>query len=180
MSTVTIGSYTEMIYDDLATALQRLGTRLGEGHVAFNALSADDQKKALVTARSALDVLGYATGYTTFALRNAYVDADGNYPFRVASYEYAALIAADPDVTQQSDTGSNISSVGAGGAFVNFFNPTSAAKGTAKPLPKSVMDLIGKYLSVDVTDTSGGGTGESASCVNPFGPWVDYDKRGPW
>jgi hypothetical protein len=185
-SIVTVGTGSATIYGSLAGAVSYFDMSGSDASVAFRALAAtsDEQKRKLVDATRFLNRIGWATGYTTFALRDALDlgtgDGDAAFPFRAASYELAAAAVVDPDVLNVDDQGTNIQSVGAGGAQVTFFSPTSAARGTASLLPRSVMDLIGPYLADAGTGLAGAGTGDSGSCENPFGPDADYDKRGVW
>ena len=184
-STVTIGSGTATIYGTLAAAIAYLDVSSSEAAAAFRALAAtpDEQKRKLVDATRYLNSLGYVTGYTTFAARDALDlgtgDADAAFPFRAACYELAALAVLDPDVLVVEDQGSNIARVYAGGAGVDYFSQTSAQQGTAPVMPAVVMALIGSYLATSASSVDGG-SGATGSSVNPFGPCMDIDRSGAW
>lgn len=183
---LTIGTGTATIYGSFAGATAYFDTSGSEAAAAFQGLADDTaRKKKLVDATRYLNKIGYTTDYLTFAARDALDlgtgDADAAFPFRAACYELAALAAADASVLTVEDQGSNIRAVSAGGASVEYFAPTSAARGTASALPPVIMALIGPYLatSVDLLDQAGG-TGETGSCSNPFGDCRDYDRREPY
>ena len=154
--------------------------------VAFRGLASDDERKRkLIDATRYLNTLGYIDGYTDFATRDALDlgtgDGDAAFPFRAAAYRLAGLAAADADVLEVEDQGSNVRAVGAGSARVEFFNPTSAAAGTAPVLPSSVLALIGAYLATNADALNqDGGTGGTGTDTSPFDPCADYDRRWPW
>jgi hypothetical protein len=183
--TVSAG-VTGTTYGTFAGATNYLGASGSESAVAYRGLTDDaDRKRKLIDATRYLNRLGWITAYATFAARDALDlgtgDGDTAFPFRAACYELAALAVADADVLVVDDQGSNVRAVGAGSARVEFFSPTSAARGTAPLLPSTVLALIGSYLAVnaDALDQDGG-TGSTGSCVNPFGACADYDRREPY
>lgn len=185
MSETFTGSPAGTTYGSLAAALVYLDGQYGDAYTAWLALVTATQKRTLIAATRYLNALIWIEDYTTFAERDAYDlgtgDGDAAFPFRAATYELAVLAAVDPDVLTVDDQGSNIQAVGAGGAYVNFFKGTSASDGSAYPLPPILMALIGGYLwwSIGTVAAVGGG-GETGSCVNPFGPYRDFDKTGPY
>lgn len=79
-----------------------------------------------------------------------------------ATFELAVMIADDPSLTQNVDAGSNVHSMGASGANLSFFRPTSAAEGTAPRLPPLIDRLIGRFLASNVAVMAGFSSG-----VNP-------------
>ncbi|HVH39242.1 MAG TPA: hypothetical protein VM764_04385 [Gemmatimonadaceae bacterium] len=170
------------IYGSLAGALSYLGSETD----AWDALSTDESlQRLLVRAGRYLDRLLWIDDYDTFAERDALTvgDADGDakYPFRAASYELARLALDDESVLAAEDQGSNIQSMGAGGASITFFSPTSTQRGTASALPSVLMKLVGGYLASSELDaTAEGGSSSEGSCVNPFGPCSDFDRNEPW
>lgn len=183
---ITVGTGTVTIYGTFAGATAHFDTSGSEAAEAWTGLADDNaRKKKLIDATRFLNRLGYTDDYVTFAARDALDlgtgDSDEAFPFRIACYELAGLAAADPDVLVVDDQGSNVRAVGAGSARVEFFSPTSAQRGTASVLPSTVQALIGPYLaaSADALDQDGG-TGDTGSCSNPFGPCRDYDRRDPW
>ena len=183
---LAIGTGTATTYGSFVGATAFFDTSDSSAAVAWRALTDDEaRKRKLADATRTLNGLGYADGYTTFALRDALDlgtgDDDAAFPFRAACYVLAGLAGADREVLETDDTGSNVRAVGAGSARVEFFSPTSAARGTASILPPVVMALIGPYLaaSADVLDQDGG-TGSTGSCENPFGPCADFERREPY
>lgn len=173
---VTIaGTYNATIYGTFVGATAHIQTQLGDQYAAWRALSTDDQKRALVAATRCLDRQGWSEATDTFAERDAIV------AFQTACYELAALGAEDASVFTAADQGSNIQSVGAGGASITYFSQTSAQRGTAPILPAVVMALVGSYLAVSAVDVSAeGGRSGTGSCVNPFGPCRDFDREEPY
>jgi hypothetical protein len=124
--------------------------RIGPQYSKWRGLAlADDKSRTLVSACDYLDALGMITEDGT-----AIAHDTGLTDVISASYELAALIAQNPGVVSALTTGSNIKSIGAGPAQVEFFAPVNGP-----PVPVLVMRLIGKYLpSADVSDgTDGGG-----------------------
>lgn len=181
---LTIGTGSATIYGTFAGSVAYFDTSSSDSAVAYRGLLTDTlRKQKLVDATRYLNRLGYVTGYTTFALRDAVDlgtgDADAAFPFRAATYEFAALASADPDVLVVDDQGSNVSRVYAGGAGVDFFSQTSALRGTAPTLPSAIGALIGPYLATADIPISGG-TGDTGCCENPFGTGSDNDRTWPW
>lgn len=183
------GGATGTTYGSFAGATSYMGASGSDAAVAYRGLASDDERKRkLVDATRYLNRLGYVTtptDYTTFAARDALDlgtgDADAAFPFRAACYELAGLAAADPDVLVVDDQGSNVRSVGAGSARVEFFNPTSSALGTASMLPSTVMALIGPYLATSADPLNqDGGTGATGDCENPFGPCARDTRWWPY
>ncbi len=171
------------IYGSLAGALDYLGAETD----AWDDLETDETLQRLfVRAGRFLDRLPWGEDYTTFAARDALqadatADGDAGYPFRVASYELARLALDDESVLTIEDQSSNIQSMGAGGASVTYFSPTSTQRGTASLLPPVLMKLVGQYLATSTADIGAeGGSSSTGSCVNPFGPCRDFDRDEPW
>lgn len=171
------------IYGTRAGCLGYLGAETDE----WNGVAADETLwRLLVRASRYLDLLQWTEDYATFAARDALDLANGAlddaaFPFRAACYELARLALEDDSVLSAVDQGSNIQSVGAGGASVTYFSQTSAQHGTAPILPPVLLKLIGSYLAVSALDISAeSGESGTGSCVNPFGPCSDFDKTGPY
>lgn len=180
---VTItGGASATVYGTQAAAITYLGMMLGESYDAWRALTNDQQKQALATATRHIDRRTWATAVNTFALRDAAVDAESRPVFQLASYELAAIAAADPSVLATTETGSNIRSAGAGTARVEFFRPTSVAAGTSRPLPDVVQQLIGSYLasSASSSDDGTGGYGQSGNCESAFEDSGEFTRVGPF
>lgn len=174
MSEVTLTtSETGTIYGDLAAAKAYIATKYGETYAAWRALAGDDddRKRTLATAAALLDAQVWQDDYDTFAERDAVT------AFRNASYELAVAILADSSLVQAADQGSNIKSVAAGGASVEYFNSTTQ---NAAPLPAVAMRLVGQYLSALRRTGPVAGGGQSGSCVNPFSQCEDLDRTEPY
>lgn len=181
--TITFDNGAEArIYGSLAGALDYLGAETD----AWDALATDESlQRLLVRAGRYLDRLLWVDDCDTFAERDALQagDADGDaaYPFRAASYELARLALDDESILTIEDQGSNIQSMGAGGASITYFSPTSTQRGTASLLPPVLMNLIGAYLATSVADIGAeGGSSSTGTCINPFGPCRDFDRNEPW
>lgn len=168
------------IYGSLAGALSYLGSSTD----AWDDVTSDEAlQRLLVRAGRLLDSMAWESDYETFAARDALDLADGSvgdaaFPFRAAQYELANIGLTDESVFTVFDQGSNIQSMGAGGAQVTFFSPTSSERGTATLLPPIVMKLIGEYLAMPSLSV-GGGRGVSGSDCNPFSSYANGRKE-PW
>lgn len=168
------GGATGQTYGTLAAATTYITAGLGEAYTAWLALAADDKKRALIGATRYLDRQRWVATADTFAERDAIA------AFPLACYELAALAGADPTVLTRADQGSNIASVGAGGASVTYFNPTSARFGSASKLPQAAQDLVGAYLATATGGTAIGGLSNAGGSVNPFADINDYDRTEPY
>lgn len=166
--TLTTGETAE-IHGTYAGAGSYLAMSYGSEADAWRALSADNQKRTLATA------VRYLSAQAWIAGADAFVERDGIAAFAYAQYELAALIAADPSVISAIDSGSNIQSVGAGGASVTYFAPTKVGAGATK-LPTVVHRLVGSYLAAAQGATTVTAYGSAGGAVNPFGEDSDYDR----
>lgn len=161
-----------------------IGAAFGPTYSAWMVLSDDDKGRTLVSATRYLNELpwqGAPTGVldssaTTLAWPRTGVLIDGapvdstTIPNDIvqACFELAVLISAKPAVTSLLDQGSNIQSVGGGGApSVSYFAPTSAARGTAPTLPVVVARLVSKYLATP-GDAADGGSGTSGNTCSGY------------
>ena len=167
--TLTTGESCE-VYGGLTAANAYLAFAVSAASTAWAALAGtpDKQKACLGAATRMLDGLGWQgtpTGSvdtsppvtTTLAWPRANVtDEFGNAVSSTAvptgivngCFELAALIAANPTVQDQLDAGSNVASIGGGGApEIRFFRPTSVQDGNAPVLPLVVLRLVGQYLA---------------------------------
>lgn len=173
------------VYGGLAACADYLLSSSSDGAVAFRGLEADDQKRRLIDATRYIDALswmGAPTGLaggtpTTLAFpRTGLVDAQGapldatNVPTLVvaAAFKMAGLIAADPSVTGNVDTGSNVESLGAGPARIAFFRPSSVLDGNATVLPTVINRLVGQWLA-GAGSAVPGGVVTGGSARNHFG-----------
>jgi hypothetical protein len=169
--TLTSGS-TGLTYGTLALATTYLDGAIGDVYVAWGNLEPDDQKRTLISATRYLDRQAWNATAESFALRDAIA------AFPLACYELAALAGSDPSVLVALDQGSNIASVGAGGASVTYFNPTSARFGSAATLPPVAQAMVGGYLATAATSGPRGGYGLAGADENPFDESSDYDVTG--
>jgi hypothetical protein len=173
------------VYGGAAACAHYLRAALGDGPVAFRALSADDQVRTLVMATRYIDSQpwqGTATGFAAGAVtslqfpRAGLTDVDGA-PLDVsavprlveqAAFEMAAILAADPTVAAAVDSGSNVQSLGAGPARISFFRPTSAGDGNASVLPPAVDRLIGRWRAAAGTGAVLAGFVSGSSSASNF------------
>lgn len=159
------GGQSETIHGTYNGAIAHIAMSYGSQYDAWTALSADNRKRCLASAVRYLNAQNWSDDYDTFAERDA-VGA-----FATAQYELAVVIANDPDVVTQLDTGSNIQSVGAGGASVTYFAPTTGSY----VLPPVVHRLVGSYLA---RSSSAVVSISSTGCeTNSFND--DYDRNEP-
>lgn len=162
------------IYGTRAAAVAYITSMYGDAYTAWLALSTDNQNRTLVAAGRYIDRQVWVAAYDTFAERDALA------AFPTATYELAALIADDPSVISVTDQGTNIARVYAGGAGVDYFNPTSAKTGSAPKLPPILMDLIGAYLASSAVGGPQGGASQSSGASNPFDDCLNMDRNENW
>lgn len=140
MGTVTITGAEYEIYGTLAEATSYIGAKFGPQPAKWRGLSTDDQGRTLVEATRYLDALGLVDGGTA-------IGHDTTIPNVLhACYEFAVLVAADPRVLTALDSGSNVKKLDADGTSIEYFAPTSLARGTATRLPAVVQRLLADYL----------------------------------
>lgn len=177
------------VYGGLAAAIAYITSSFGPNYTSWLTLAEDDREKTLVAVTRYLDRQrwqGEANAFdsTTLAFpRDGLTDAPTNAEqlaaVAKATFELAALAAADPDVLAALDQGQNIKSMGAGSAKLEFFSPTKTANGTATKLPTIVQDLIGQWLAgsgaaaVIVGSESTGTRGNST-----FDDCDDFERSG--
>lgn len=160
------------IYGTYAAAVIYIDGQFGDAYRAWEALDVADRKRALLGATRYLDRQVWGDDYDTFAARDA-IEA-----FQLACYELAALAAEDASVLGATDQSSNISSVGAGGASVTYFNPTSVESGSASKLPPILMQLLADYMgAADVVVV--GGYSQTGDCESAFSDCEDFDRSEP-
>lgn len=183
------------VYGGLVAAGNYVGALLGKAPATWRALTTDDQGRTLVMATRYIDLQGWpgvATGLaggtpTTLQLpRSGMTLADGTAvdstivppEFVSATFELAVLIGSDPTIVAKVDQGSNIKSANAGGGVgVEYFNPTSAALGTAPRMPQVVAMLLGKFLAGANSGSSIGGFGQSGKSSSDFATCPQLDDR---
>lgn len=138
----------------LSDATTYIADRFGPNYRSWEVLEDDDKSRTLTSASDIITRLPFADG----------VDPTTTQDIINAGFELAVQIAADPDLPNKIDQGSNISSVqGGGGVGVSYFAPTSAALGTATLLPVVVQRLLSKYLALPSEDGSFGAAGSTCS-----------------
>lgn len=174
MSEILVGSPAGTIYGTYADSVIYVDAKYGDAYRAWEALAVGDRKRALLSAAAYLDRQDWIDAYDTFAERDALQ------AFKDASYELAVLVVGDPDIVMLTDQGTNVSRVYAGGAGVDFANPTSARTGSAPLLPPVLMALIGAYLGGSDVSTAIGGIGSAGGCRNPLSDCSDYDRTEPY
>lgn len=150
------------VYGGLAACAHYLLGAPGRGPAAFLALSADNQKRRLIGGTRYVEQQfwqGVATGLaggvaTTLSFpRTGLTDVTGapldatNVPSVVpqAVFEMTAILSVNQEAGADADSGSNVSSLGAGPARISFFRPTSPDDGNATVLPTVVDRLIGRW-----------------------------------
>lgn len=172
--TVTGSSTPVTIYGTFAGANDYINDQYGPQYTAWLAMTPDDQKRTMITAVRFLESFAWnTTTAADFATRDA-IEA-----FAEAEYELAVLVKANPKLTGNADQGSNVRAVGAGSARVEFFNPTSAAAGSAPLLPPVVDRLVGKYLAARATGVSGGVSSSGSDCPQ-FGCGPELGRKWPF
>lgn len=174
MSEVLTGSPAGTIYGTYADCVVYIDGKFGDAYRTWEELDAADRKRTLLTAAAYLNRLLWVDDYDTFSERDALQ------AFKDASYELGAMIAADPDIVALADQSSNLDSVGAGGAYVNFKNATSVAFGSATKLPPILQALLGDYLAGGGGATIIGGVGATGECRNPLSECSDFDREEPF
>lgn len=172
---------TATIYGSLSGALAYLSAQ----YDGWDDVATDEALwKLLVRASRLVDRLTWVDDYDTFAERDAFDlgtgGGDAAFPFRAAVYEWANLARTNPAVLTL-DQGSNVASVSDGGASVSYFGPTSVRIGNASPMPRVVMDLIGRYLDTGESDldTPSSSTGADVA-DSPFATDARFDRTEPY
>jgi hypothetical protein len=170
--TITLtGGATETIHGTYAASITYVAMMYGTAADTWTALSADNRKRTLAAAVRYLNAQSWISSADTFAERDLIA------AFATAQYELAVLIASDPSIVSNLDAGSNIQSVGAGGASVTYFAPTSAGRGATK-LPVAVQRLVGSYLAAAQGATTVTAYGSTGSETSPADDCEDYDMNG--
>lgn len=152
MGNVTIGSATYKVYDTYENAVEYLQASLSASD--WKQGSADVKKSALVMVTRLFETMnwkGIKTGVSQelqWPRDQTGVSVDGVTPEDLLHgfWEYAALVAANPDVlNNRSDTGNgNVQRLRTDDTEVTFFRP----HGSDLFFPMQVWRLIGKYLEV--------------------------------
>lgn len=182
----------------LTDARSYVNSRLGPTYSAWMALSDDDAGRSLVSATDMIDSFqwqGVASGVvgslpTSLQWPRSGVFVDGVeldpavVPPQVvkACFELAVMINDDPSLPFNVDAGSNVQSMGASGASLSFFRPTSAAEGTAPRLPPLIDRLIGRFLASSVAVSTGfiSGTNAQSNFETPPGTCAEQRRDVRW
>ena len=160
--------------DAVVDANSYLGARIGSD--AWSSASSSDKKKALVSAARFIDRAVSWSGKKTVSSQplqwprdGATCDSesvtDGTIPdeFAYAEFEMALILLGDSAAQDSTGTGSNIKSVKAGSARVEFFS-SSVGSSSDTRLPTTVNDLVGCYIDGSVSfGSSSSGTSETSS-----------------
>jgi hypothetical protein len=184
------------VYGGLVAATAYIGARIGDAYTAWRALDEDDKERTLVSATSYVDSftwVGTANAFDSTTLewpRDDVTDSSGATLTNAeqlaiierAVFELAALAADDPDVFALLDGSGNIASVGAGGASVSYFNPTSTSDGSAPKFPNALIDrLLARFLAATTTNAYATITaGQAGDSDSGFSRCEDYDRSEPW
>lgn len=164
------------VYGGLPAAIAYVGALFSPQATAWLARTSSQQGQTLRAATLYLDrlpIAGVSTGLaggtvTTLQMPRSGVFVSGveidstTVPadWTAAAFELAVLIGATPALVAKQDQGSNVRRAGGGGApEVEFFAPTSAARGTAGQLPYVVQQLVGKFLASPDASIEGGLSG---------------------
>ena len=190
-TTVTIGANTYNVYGLTADPLQDTTDYLAGrfGAVAFAGLATDDlRRQVLISATRWLDRLQWAGAPTDLSTPQplafprtglpqcdgiAYTDSEVPDPIVEAMFELAEIIAADATQQDSNGQGSNIKSVEAGSASVEFFTPTIGS-GSDTRLPRAAHDLVRCFLSGTAI---GKATGTGDTNTSAFDP-CDFERSG--
>lgn len=158
VATVTIGSDTFSVYgltsDPVVDFVSYWNGQLGTIAAAVAAASSDNRKRALVMAAQwedrAVSFSGAQTSGSqprqwprTGATCGSTAITDGTTPDNVAraEFELAGILLLDPTQAASTGTGSNVRSVKAGPAGVDFFTPTIGTQFDTR-LPTVANDLL--------------------------------------
>lgn len=176
--TITVGTGSETIHGTYDDAVAYVDIMYGDAYAVWSALTPDNQKKTLAAAVRYLNAQTWNEDADTFAERDALEDDDGRAIFEIAEYELAVLIASDASILQALDSGSNIRSVEAGGASVEYFAPTQPGRRATK-LPPIIQRLVGTYLSVSSTVVVAG-YANTGNCESEFSECSETDREDPY
>lgn len=136
---------------------------------SWSALSSTVKSRALVTASSQINL--FVINAYKFTIDVTEIPAN----LANGTAELALDMALDESVITQANTGSNIKTLKAGTAEIEFFNPTFRSTSSTR-FPQHVMDLLGDCLAstssaIGVGIPFASGTDEESSFIdrNQFG-----------
>jgi hypothetical protein len=146
------------VYGTTQACSDYLLSSIGDGATAFAAADTNTREVLLVAATRYIERLAWRGAPTTPPVNNTTLSwprtgITGVDPQTVpqallnAVFELVGLIADDPGVQTAIDSGSNLQSLGAGSARLQFFRPTSADDRNATVLPQVVDQLVGQWLA---------------------------------
>ena len=168
MASVDIGDYNYDVFADVDFADEYLAGDILRGPI-WLVLPADQKPVALVSATRLLLRQSWRDGPPSFD--------DPPLVVQQATAILAADMAAKPASVDSAGGGSNVKSVGAGSAKVEFFAPVSSTG----DLPSSVLALLGDLLgSADDADAvpAGGTAYGSNDCQHSRFDRTDYGMIG--
>ncbi len=192
--TVTSGTARE-VYGGL-TALDAYALDSdGEAAVAFRALTDDDDRKRKLIAatryieRKRWQGTANGDGGTTLAFPRDDLELNGEDASNAdqlalveeAVFELAMLGTVDESVFSAADQSSNVKSMGAGKARMEFFSPTKVGSGASK-LPTVVNELIGQWLagSGEMPLVSGAPSSTGTECDSYFDTCDTHKRSEPF
>lgn len=180
ISTITINTVVYSVYaetaDPVQDALDYLAVKIGS---TFSTGALLKQQQALISAARMLDrVLQFRGDETTPGQPRAWPRdgasnnctgadvADGTTPDEIAfaQYELADILFLDADVASSSGSGSNVKSVKAGSAKVEFFTGTAGGNEETR-LPTVVNDIAGCFIVQSGISGSSFGTSDADGVV---------------
>jgi hypothetical protein len=167
--TVDIGAETYDVYADVDFADIYLAADVLRSPIWDALTVAGDKEKALVTATRLLTRLQWKDGVPDITAPPAEVQQ--------AAALLAADIAAQPKLGDSASSGSNVKSVGAGPARVEFFRPVEG-----NVLPSAAFDLLRDLLGLPLSTSDDPSLdnvafGSSGCYPSRFDP-RDYDQIG--
>lgn len=192
VATITLDSVNYSVYgvtsDPITDATSYLNARLGGG--AWAAASADDQKRALISAVRWMDRAVTWDGSKTVSTQDLQwprddvtnsctgeAVADGTVPDEIAetSFELALVILNDNAAQDAASQGSNVKSAQAGSAKVEFFSSTLGSTQDTK-LPQAANDIASCFYGSSGTQVGeASGTSESSSFCD-----TDWELNEGW
>jgi hypothetical protein len=190
VTTISIGTSTYSVYsvsgNPTTEAASYLNGLLGTGSTAWSEATADNRKRALITAadwmdRATRDILsGTKTSSVqarewprTGATCNGTAVTDNTTPDQIAYAQFwlAGVVLSDSTLAAGTGTGSNVKEAKAGSASVTFFSATSGTASDTR-LPITAMDLLKCYFSgAGISTAAGvayGVSSSSAFCSSDF------------
>lgn len=180
VSTITISAVNYSVYaltsDPVADADAYFAARVGAA--VWTASTTLQKQQGLISAARMIDRRAEFSGEETSAsqplewprdgaMNCGVAITDGTVPddIALAEFELALALLISADIQNSASTGSNVRSVKAGSAAVEFFIPTIIS-GDATQFPQPVQELLGCYLAGAGTDIGPFVDGTNPDCCN--------------